>query len=162
MEESCHVWIGCVTHMKKSWMSHGANMNESCHIRMSHGTHMHESWVRHGTQTDAGTKAEATCMRIRMRHSIWEWVMTHMEESCLTWRSHVMYGGVMSHMKESCHVWIGCVTHMNKSWMSHGTNMNESWVSHGTQTDAGTKAEAMCLFIERLLLQVYSFAIHII
>jgi len=238
IKESCHTYRCVTSHERTSHVTYRtykweiSRINESCHIRISLFIHMHESRMSHCTRTGAGAKAEAMCVRIKMRNLIkneschtwrshvthggvmscmhWlchtyeevmnesrrkhEWVMSLTNESWHTYawvmsetwhtnwcryeswsdvrahknaslhirRSHVTHGGVMSHMEESCHVWIGCVTHMNKSWMSHGTNMNESWVSHGTQTDAGTKAEAMCLFIERLLLQVYSFAIHII
>ena len=71
---------------------------------------------------------------------IWyEWVMSHINESCRIWMSHVTYEWVMSHMNESCsmshvpRVWAmflmyekvpqrRVTSHMNKSysvWMSH-------------------------------------------
>ena len=37
------------------------------------------------------------------------WVMSHMNESCLIWMSHVSYEWVMSHMNESCLIWINHV-----------------------------------------------------
>jgi len=50
-----------------------------------------------------------------------EWVMSHMNESCHTWMSHVTHEWVMLHIDESCHIWMSHVTH---EWvMSH---MNES------------------------------------
>ena len=56
--------------------------------------------------------------------------MSHMNESCLIWMSHVSYEWVMSHMNESCLLWISHVSH---EWvMSH---INESclmWMSHVT------------------------------
>jgi len=39
----------------------------------------------------------------------YEWVMSHMNESCHIWMSHVTYKWVISHTNESRHV-----------WMSHG------------------------------------------
>jgi len=50
----------------------------------------------------------------------YEWVMSHMNESCLIWMSHVSYEWVMSHMNESCHM-----SHVTYKWVtSH--DMNES------------------------------------
>jgi len=48
--------------------------------------------------------------------------MSHMNESCHIWMSHVTYEWVMSHMNESCHIWMS--HHMKESchiWMSHVT-----------------------------------------
>jgi len=36
-----------------------------------------------------------------MSHVSYEWVMSHMNESCLIWMSHVSYEWVMSHMNKS-------------------------------------------------------------
>jgi len=47
-------------------------------------------------------------------------VMSHMNESCHIWKSHVEYEGVVSHMNETCHI----VSHMNASchtWLSRNT-----------------------------------------
>ena len=43
-----------------------------------------------------------------------EWVMSHMNESCLIWMSHVSHERVMSHMNESCHTW---VRHRTYEWV---------------------------------------------
>jgi len=77
--------------------------------------------------------------------------MSHMNESCHTWMSHVTHEWVMSqawichvtHMKESCHTWIQMLrfvrwlSHransewvMSHTWMSHVTHMNESCHTH--------------------------------
>jgi len=37
--------------------------------------------------------------------------MSHMNESCHIWMSHVTYEWVMSHMNESCHIWTSHVTY---------------------------------------------------
>jgi len=41
----------------------------------------------------------------------YEWVMSHMNESCHIWMSHVTYEWVISHMNESCHIWRSHVTY---------------------------------------------------
>jgi len=84
------------------------------------------------------------------RHITYEWVTSHMNESCHIWTSHVIHEWVMIHKDESCHIWTSQVTyervmsHMNESghiWMSQVTyewvmsHMNESchiWMSHVT------------------------------
>jgi len=85
-----------------------------------------------------------------MSHVTYEWVMSHMNESCHIWMSHITYEWVMSHMNKSCHIWIRhdtyewVMSHTNESchiWMSHVTyewvlwHMNESfhrWMIHIT------------------------------
>ena len=52
-----------------------------------------------------------------------------MNQSCLTWMSHVSQEWVMSYMNESRHVWTSHVSYewvMSHVWMSHVTHMNES------------------------------------
>ena len=62
-----------------------------------------------------------------------------MNESCLTWMSHVSYEWVMSHMNEPCLIWMSHVahervTHMNESWkryrhlsiVTHLSHVNEN------------------------------------
>jgi len=44
-----------------------------------------------------------------MSHVTYEWVMSHMNESCHIWMSHVTYEWVMSHMYESCPIRDICV-----------------------------------------------------
>ena len=72
---------------------------------------------------------------IWMSHVTYEWVMSHMNESCHIWMSHVTYEWVMSHTNESCHMWMSHVicewvtSHTNESchiWMSRATHMHES------------------------------------
>ena len=46
-----------------------------------------------------------------MRDVTCEWVMSHVNESCHTWISHVIYGRVMSHVNESCHIRLSHSTH---------------------------------------------------
>jgi len=70
-----------------------------------------------------------TTLVIWMSYVRYEWVTSHMNESCPIWMSHVM-----SHMNESYPIWISHVpcewvmSHMNESrpiWMSHVTH---DWV----------------------------------
>jgi len=62
----------------------------------------------------------ARSWHIWMSHFTYEWVMSHMIESCHIWMGHVTHEWVMSHINESCHIWMSRVTH---EWiMSHITN----------------------------------------
>jgi len=87
MNESCLIWISHVSY--ESVMSH---MNQSCHTEIKSG---------HFGKRD-----------ISMSESCHMWGMSHMNESCLIWMSHVSYKSVLSHfeerdisMSESCHMW---------------------------------------------------------
>jgi len=57
--------------------------------------------------------------RIWMSHVAYEWVISHMNESCHTWMSHVKYEWGMSHMNESCHIWR---SHVMYEWVMSHTN----------------------------------------
>ena len=64
----------------------------------------------------------------RMSIVTYEWVMSHMNESCHIWMSHVTYEWVMSHlnhsdMYESCHV---CMSHLQSSY--HQVLFSHEWV----------------------------------
>jgi len=71
----------------------------------------------------------------------YEWVMSHMNESCLVWTSHVTHEWVMSHMSESCLIWMSHVSyesvmsHMSESYfyksvISHTNESCLTWMSH--------------------------------
>ena len=108
-------------------MSHGTRMNESCpsyqsvicptyewvmaNISTSHGTRLNESWQTYQRVT--------VCVRMNHVHHIngYEWVMSHMNESCPIWMSHAPYEWVMSHMNASCRIWIMSI--ISISHMSH-------------------------------------------
>ena len=51
--------------------------------------------------------------------SVYEWVMSHMNESCPIWMSHGPYEWVMSHMNESWPIWMSCTLHMQWSHLKH-------------------------------------------
>jgi len=55
-------------------------------------------------------------------------VMSHVNQSCLIWMSHVIHGWIMLHIHNACQIWMSHVTYewvmtrMNKPlhiWMSH-------------------------------------------
>jgi len=68
--------------------------------------------------------------------------MSHVNESCHMWMSHVTCEWVMSHVNESCHMWMSHVTHLNKAscvwcityvWvMSHVEESCHMWMGHVT------------------------------
>jgi len=100
---------------------------------------------------------------------LYEWVMSHMNESCYIWMSLVTYEWVMSHMNESCHIWMSHITHewvmsyMNKSlqmfamkyleldqtclyeWvMSHMNESCHTWMSHVTYVGVMSHMNESC------------------
>ena len=100
--------FACV--MSHMWMRHVTNTNESCHTREEGIARM---WMSH-----------VTCMN-ESCHT-YEWVMSHLNESCHTLRdegmSHIWMSHV-THMRESCDTYEWVMSHI---WMSHVTHMNES------------------------------------
>ena len=69
----------------------------------------------------------------KMSHVSHERVMSYKDESCLTWKSHVLYGGVMSHVlshrsyKEICTT--GLICNRNESSFTYEYT-NESWCTY--------------------------------
>jgi len=65
-----------------------------------------------------------------MSHITYEWVMSHMDESCHIWTIHITYERVMSHTNESCHIRMSHVVH---EWgLSHMNEACQIWTSHVT------------------------------
>jgi len=66
-----------------------------------------------------------------MSHVTYEWVVSHINESCHVWMSRVPYKWVMSrimHHDTSCHVWMHLVALMCHGTYEWGTSlMNTSW-----------------------------------
>jgi len=56
--------------------------------------------------------------------------MSHMNESCHKWMSHVTYEWVMSQMNESCHIWMSHVTY--EWFMSRRKEWRDIWMSRVT------------------------------
>jgi len=100
MSEFCQ--LSDVTNMNETCCVYAFVMSESCHIWvvMSHVSITH---MRHMSSL------------IWVSHVTYEWVMSHMSESCHIWVSHVTYEWVMSHMSESCHMWVSFIWDM---WVS--------------------------------------------
>jgi len=72
----------------------------------------------------------------------YECVMSHMNESCHIWMSHVTYEWVMSHMNESCHIWM---IHVTYEWvMSHMTEWCHIWMSHVTYAWVMSRMNEWC------------------
>ena len=65
-----------------------------------------------------------------MSHVTREWVMSHVNESCHMWMSHVIYEGVASHMHASWLIWLSHVSSW-LIWLSHVSSWL-IWLSHVT------------------------------
>jgi len=63
---------------------------------------------------------------------ICEWVMSHMNEWCHIWMSHVTYEWVMSHMNEWCHICACVICHLGMRHVINGWVMSHLWISHVT------------------------------
>jgi len=68
--------------------------------------------LQHHLQQTATKKA--TCVHIS-ENKINKLVMSHMNTFCPKRMSRVTYEWVMSHLDESCHIWMSCMSHMNES-----------------------------------------------
>jgi len=102
----------------KQAMPHKKKMDESCHARewviwenesfereieLFQQMSRFRKWVI--SENESFYVHETVCWEIGIRH------VTHMNESCHIWMSHVTYEWVMSHMNESCHIWMSHVTY---------------------------------------------------
>jgi len=113
-------------------------MNGSCHIQISHV----QSIICDMTHPPGGSCLEA----IRMCLLTYQWVMSHINESCTIWMGHVTYRWVMcvdledlvwkqfewvfSPINESCHIWMSHVTY--KWVMYHMNGSCHTWTIHVT------------------------------
>jgi len=50
-------------------------------------------------------------MHESMSHVTYEWIMSHMNESCHAWMSHATYQWVMIQISESCNIWMSHATY---------------------------------------------------
>jgi len=105
MQESSHDIVTCIILCHKLWMCHELWWHTMSRTMVIHyvtnygcDTLMHES--RHDM---------VTCIFSNLLY-MHDGVISHMNESCCIWTSHVTYEWVMAHMNESCHI-----------RMSHGT-----------------------------------------
>jgi len=150
MNESCHILISHVPYAwvvqkaKASWLcsmghvKYASNyvtyesvmscMNESCSLWMSHFTlawfMSHRFFLQ---EAKASLLAAMIYVTYASSHVTYEWVMSHMNESCHVrgishiWMSDITYGCVVSRTNDLCHICIK-TCHI---WMSHV--MNESY-----------------------------------
>jgi len=119
---SSHIWTSYVTY---DWVI--SHKKESCHVRIIRITYervklpsrAHASNL-HWTVNESGPLwiIPVTYERVV---SGYECVMSHMNESCQVWMSHVtychvrlnqvIYECIRSHVNESCHIWMCHVTY---------------------------------------------------
>jgi len=110
---------------------------------------------------------------------MYEWVTSHINESCHKWMSHVTYEWDVSYMKVSHRIWMGHVTyewgmsHMNESchiWMSHVTYewfvslMKEScliWMSHVTYAGAISCMNELCHIWKKCVISCRTWMRHV-
>jgi len=82
--------------------------------------------------------SHVTAYHVWMSHVTYEWVTSHVNESCHVWMGHVTHDWVMSHTYINSQVRLECwdyngMSHMNEScWMSHVTHewVMLLWISH--------------------------------
>jgi len=137
-----------MSHVTYEWvMSHTTNhtqVNESCHYTSC-------------TQVNRGVLfADLPSVYISTCHDTYD-------SRCI-WMSHGTYEWVMSHMNESCHIWLSHVIHSCHIWMSHGTykwvmvHMNESrhtCMSHGTYEWVMVRTSVLRSTMRRSFIKIY-------
>jgi len=60
-------------------------------------------WGKQRERARESERVRVWVMHTWMSHVTYEWVMSHLNESCHRWMGHVTFEWVMSHMNESCH-----------------------------------------------------------
>jgi len=93
-----------------------SHLNESCHIWMNHLKKSHHIWVSLGIVCSRYGLSQHTIAGCCVIHITFEWVTSHLNDSCHIWMSHVTFEWVMSHLSvvsclresQSCHVWERC------------------------------------------------------
>jgi len=107
-----------------------SRMNESCLTPPTNNPFIHSTKC---TRTRTLSYADKWAID-HGRCGSYEWVMSHMNDSCPIWMSHVPYEWVMSHVNEAC-----LILTMNEAWMRHVpyewgmSHMNEAcpiWMRH--------------------------------
>jgi len=134
-----------MSHMKEqsrhTWISHVANEQVMSHKNESLVNESCRTWMSHVTAIFADTWQQTDGWRV-MSHTNKESPTSHMNESCHMRRSQVTQEWVMSHVNEACCTWISHVTarladNLQQTDESGDVSrMNESchkWGSHGTQ-----------------------------
>ena len=93
--------------------------------------HERHPWMYCDTYEWVMSHVNESC-HIRMSHATYEWVMSHRNESCHIRMNHVTCEWVMSHMNASCHTWTRHVTYdVTHEWvMSPMDKSCHVWMSH--------------------------------
>ena len=78
---------------------------DSCHTHMNQSSHTHEWVMSYRCMSRSGEIPEGLRSNTSTSHVSYEWVMSHMNESCLIWMCHVSYEWVISHLNGSCLIW---------------------------------------------------------
>jgi len=104
----------------------------TCECGMLHGNELFDIWMSHITYEWVMSHMDESC-HIWMSYVTCEFGMLRRNESCHIWMSHVTYEWVMSHLNESYHTYEWVVSHI---WMSHVTsiahrNPTHSWAHRG-------------------------------
>jgi len=100
-----------------------------------------------GEQTVTGRHGRRTAVSVQRHRLVPVWVMSHVNESCQTWMSHVTSEWVMSHVNESCHTWMSHVSHMNAGchvWIAASPGGGEGWEEGG---GTGEFASPTCSYL---------------
>jgi len=113
-----HTWKAHLKHLNEPWLIYEGVIP---HIWISHVKYLNESYCTY--EWVMWHIWKASIMAPCQRHGSTSfhthgWVMSHMDESCRTWMSHV------AHMMELCHPSDGGV--MSHMWLSHSSYMNRA------------------------------------
>ena len=77
---------------------------------------------------------------------IWyEWVMSHMNESCHIWMRRITYEWVVSHMNVSCLIWMSRVTNESVIW--YYTNIHVCLVWEFLHAPSSIVCMCVCVFV---------------
>jgi len=137
----CETWL---IHMRDKTLSYGRHDSFICETWLIHMWDMTHSYVRQDSFICETWIPHAiirvTCLTwmspVIYRSVLWIVHVTHMNEACHVWMSHIKFRWVVSHVKESYHVWMSHVTcewvvsHLDASChicTNHVTHMDNSF-----------------------------------
>jgi len=80
--------------------------------------------------------------------------MSHMNESCHAWMSHVTYEWVMSRMNESCHIWESrrthawVMSHRNEPYHKHSTHAHDNSISKQSPSECAESVQITRVYVD--------------